>query len=205
MARAGPSKGSKLHIHMRHAEELMRLVAEGGWQAVRREPSLSMWVATMRHRYRRGVLESSIIAALEAIPGWTLKPKEVGVRQRLGELKAHVAERGWDLDVAYDAESAPLRTWVRSCRKRLGEGRLPLDTAAELEQVVGWCWQAREGRRRFLAALKAAWSEANGPALVVGGHDVSAWVDRCHADWNAGRKMPQRLKVELRQIFGWKR
>ena len=85
------------------------------------------------------------------------------------------------------------------------EGRLPLHTAAELEQVPGWCWHAGEGRRRFLAALKAARSEAQSGPLLVHGHDVSGWVLRCRDDWKSGRKMPPRLKVELRQIFGWKR
>ena len=205
MARPGPKKGSSLHVHMKHAEELSRIVAGGGWQAVRRDSSLSMWVATMRHRQRRGVLEPSIVAALEAIPGWTLEPKQVRARERLRELQAHVAERGWDLDVVYDADSASLRTWVRSCRKRFSEGRLPSYFAAELEQVPGWCWQAGDGRRRFLAALKEASSEPRDGRLIVGGHDVSDWVARCHDDWKARRKMPPRLKVELSRIFAWRR
>src|SRR5262249_19170737 len=151
--------------------------------------SLNMWVATMRHRHRRGLLDLRIVARLEAIPGWTLKPKAAGVEQRLNELKEHVAARGWDLDVAYDPESAAIRTWVRSCRKRFSGGRLPAELRVELERLQGWCWHAREGRRRFIAALKIARDEMQARGrLLVGGHDVSGWVDRCHDDWKARRK-----------------
>src|SRR5687768_17264013 len=86
--------------YRRNLDNVRRLVRQHGWAWLRTKPivdgvRLDRWVAHRRSEYNRGTIERWLIPALEALPGWTWKPRIDSQAKLLFALRGHVARHGW--------------------------------------------------------------------------------------------------------------
>lgn len=116
-------------------------------KTVVRGQRIGVAVARWRIAYRKGTLPQTMIAQLEAIPGWSWGENvDERHRRKLAVLKRFLENH--DLGEVYAArpvEGVNLRNWVTALRVGYREGRTqPLWLIRELEKLPEWSWCPRE-------------------------------------------------------------
>ena len=105
---------------------------------------LGTWVSTQRTNYTEGTLEVDHRRLLEALPGWTWRPKadqwEEGYKRLLDYVKRH-----GDACVAQSCivDGFKLGTWVSTQRSNHAKCTLDPDRERRLQSLTGWTWKAR--------------------------------------------------------------
>lgn len=127
------------------------------WYVDQDEFPLGRWVSEMRQRKRQGRLPAQRIATLEALDFvWNIRPprphahkttsREATYARWVADLYEFVQSNGHaDVPHAYvTATGRRLGSWLRNQRVAFGEGRLPAERRAALENLgVRWSLRAR--------------------------------------------------------------
>ena len=139
----------------REKERLETLGALSEWMAAaKRIPtqkssdSKEVWLAKWIHHRRRDLATKQMalerIAALEAIPGWSWEPREVGWAKTLEVLQKWMSfvkrtpTRG-----SSDATEARLATWLHHQRDDVTAKQMARERISALEAIPGWLWEPR--------------------------------------------------------------
>jgi hypothetical protein len=200
--------------HRRNIDNLRAFVRRHGWDAISRSTVLDgvnmvQWCANRRVEYHRDVLMPWIVAALEAIPGWTWDPYAAHAAERVRALRAYAAEHGLarlrQHTVARDG--SPIGRWAHRARTQYRGGRAPLELVRELESIPGWTWEPgidRQRRklellRRFVA--RKGWAALR-PSTVFDGEKLGEWMVNCRQRRRIDG-LGAWLQRELEAIPGW--
>ncbi|RIT41618.1 helicase associated domain-containing protein [Mycobacteroides abscessus] len=107
--------------------------------------ALGVWVCDKRRRYRLGMLPPGQAAALQALPGWQWSPQEANWQRGLDALTQYVDRHGGACpSSACRVGAYPVGEWVRAQREAYRHGRLPIQRAALLQDIPGWCWHHQD-------------------------------------------------------------
>ena len=114
--------------------------------------SLGVWVVSRRGDIRKGQLSPERIAALTALPGWTLNTTLAAFDSVLAVLKAFVAREGHARVHQSHVEESKgsdyqLGTWTSNQRTKFRNGRLSPEQITALASLPGWEWKPPKGPR----------------------------------------------------------
>jgi CRISPR/Cas system CMR subunit Cmr6 (Cas7 group RAMP superfamily) len=106
---------------------------------------LGAWISTQRHNKNK--LTADKQAALEAVPGWVWKRREIRNRyswkKQLAALHEYVATN----NELPKKSHGRLGVWI--CTQRINKDRLTYEKKAALEATPGWVWNMREIKNRY--------------------------------------------------------
>jgi hypothetical protein len=157
-------------------------------------------MSRLRGDYRKNILVSDRVAALEDLPGWEWDPSEADFQQRLGAVEQFVAREGHALVPAkhrepFGGEDSVLGKWVSNIRIQYRRGELLPEQVAALEVFPGWSWDPLgDEYRRTFAALEqfvAREGHARVPAdhmESLDGHDIDlgGWASKMRSQFRKG-------------------
>jgi superfamily II DNA or RNA helicase/DNA-binding XRE family transcriptional regulator len=175
---------------------------------VERSLRLGSWLNSIRDR--QSTLDQSMIARLEAFPGFVWDP--FGEAWELGftELQAHVVATGApDAQVGHVTDTGfRLGQWASVQRTTYKDGTLPANRIARLERVPGWTWDLQEQRWNEHYASLLAYAKREGHATVARAHLESGlrlgqWVRVQGRTYRRGEMRDDR-RVRLEAVPGWK-
>jgi hypothetical protein len=200
--------------HLRNAERVRAFVKAHGWDELKTNrvvdgTGLGRWVSQRRSGYRRGLLDRSLIVALEAIPGWHWDSQRYGVERYLRELRSHVSRRGWQglQQQTRTRSGVPIGNWVYNTRVAYRRKKLATWIVDRLEAIPGWTWEPRRSRQQSRVAMLASYVEEHGwdvvtTGLTVGGERLGAWISYCRVQYRKG-ELSAELVASLSAIPGW--
>jgi transcriptional regulator with XRE-family HTH domain len=115
---------------------------------------LGMWVVAQRNRHAKGTVDHDRARQLEALPGWTWRPRadqwEEGFRRLVDYIKRNGDAR---VPQSYIVDGYKLGAWA--ARQRHAEDTLDADRARRLEGLPGWTWDRGPRTDRTDAPTKA--------------------------------------------------
>jgi hypothetical protein len=169
---------------------------------------LGAWVIRHRQEFKAGKLPADRAARLESLPGWMWDTRDARWQSHLAALRAFARREGHTRVPTDHLEGdVKLGVWVVATRSRRKSGDVDDVRAAELEQMPGWAWDARE----------AAWEDAFAALVAFVGRAGHCRVPRDHVErgvrlgqwasvqqqWQrSGRLRPDRA-VRLAALPGW--
>ena len=171
---------------------------------------LGKWVSRQRGERRRGRLDATRRARLEALPEWTWGASHLlsTWEESFARLE-HFVEREGHARVpsGWRENGYQLFVWVNRQRQRFKRRQLDKVRCERLEALPGWTWSAHKGRwdeglthlRRFVereghARVPARWRED--------GFQLGQWVGMQRASHRQGALDPQR-QARLEDLPGW--
>ena len=194
---------------------LRTFLAEHAWADLRRETvvppgvRLYSWVHNRRQDYRTGRIPDWLVPELEALPGWSWRPKRDRMRANIDTVRTFVRAHGW-AGITRDsvADGLPLWEWVANRRQERRDGRLAPWIARALQAIPGWTWEPRRSRYdRNLRVLRQhvarhGWAAMAQDTRAKTGEPIGRWVNHVRVRYRAG-ELPDDLAAELERIPGW--
>lgn len=171
--------------------------------------SVALWCAAQRNEYACGDLPDERRSALEAVPGWTWRPRLSAWDEIANEVEAWMA--GHDREPRKSGDETPreearLGDWMSARRGEFKRGKLSAERVERLLAIPGWTWNAVESGwdRGFNEVV--AWYSTNDrhPIIGVGGQEgkLAQWVNCRRQDFKLGKLSDQRV-VRLEAVPGW--
>jgi len=167
---------------------------------------LDSWCARQRGLYHLGRLPVDRVSQLEAIPGWSWRPREAAWERGYDALVAiSVVEGSAAIRLDSDWDGYPVGAWVGEQRNRRSD--LPDVLRLQLEALPGWSWSVNsDSWDRHLQALDG-FAKREGHAAVPTGHlelglPLGSWVIRNRAEYRQG-KLADARAAQLEGFAGW--
>jgi hypothetical protein len=163
---------------------------------------LGQWVAVQRNS--RDQMSPDRVALLEALPGWSWKPR-IDAWETAYTLLAKFAEREAHARTAKDhmEDGFRLGDWVAD--QRANRSQLPESQRKRLESLPGWIWHARADMwQRKFALLQQFWRQ-EGHAMVPQGFiedgvNLGSWIREQRARRN---DISLERRDLLESVSGW--
>jgi superfamily II DNA or RNA helicase len=109
---------------------------------------IGQWVKVQRRFHSKGELSADRQRRLQALPGWSWNIRSARWEEGFGVLLHYVDIYGDALvPTSHAMDDFDLGAWVSTQRSFYRKGVLSSDRARRLEQLPGWAWDARRGRR----------------------------------------------------------
>ena len=174
---------------------------------------LARYVTHQREKHRKGTLEPSKAAQLEALPGWKWSFNRPAVRtlewdEWLAKLEEFAKREGHArVPGPYEVDGYPLGQWVT--RQRQIRDRLNTHRQTRLEALPGWTWDAREAQWEDALARLAAHCRSTGSAHVAAtyvtpdGFKLGRWAVTQRRQKRLGMLSAERAR-RLEQLPGWR-
>ena len=186
-----------------HARVPSDYVAEDGHR-------LGSWVVQQRFKHAQGKVDSSRVARLEALPGWTWDQASEYWRDGYERLSRFVEQRGTSLvERSYvEDDGFRLGDWVKSQRSNRRAGNLSGEREALLESLPGWLWDAvpelwEAGYGRLLRYVEQhGTSRVERSYVEDDGYRLGEWVKSQRDNRRAGVLSGKRQK-QLDMLPGW--
>ena len=143
---------------------------------------LGKWANKRRGEYRKGTLGPERIALLEALPGWSWKPRTEAFEEGLEALNRYVDEHGTaKVPIGYrdPTDGFRLGRWVQFRRLQYRAGKLSSERIALLEALPGWTWDPHAGA--FDEGIEAL------DKFIV--REGNALVPNSHMEWSCPLKV----------------
>ena len=166
--------------------------------------SLYSWAA--RQRAGRERLSKRQCRQLESIRGWAWNRKDAAWERSFDLLCAYVDVHGHPrVPRSFRSGDLALGKWVN--KQRTERYELSDERRCRLEELPGWCWDARTAAWHERLDLLRAFAVAHGHARVARNYQVhgialGAWVHRQRLAYRRGAMTPDRVTV-LEALPGW--
>ena len=212
---------------------LRAFIARRGWAglaplagvpAVQDGVDLREWLAICRSAQHGGRLSPWLVAALEAVPGFSWWPRRDRIGRKVGALRKWLSAHPLSTLEPWSGQTpkvdgVDLKAFVSESRASRRRGSLSSELSTELEALPGWRWQsARQPRvaagtplqRRRLTLLDAhirehgwvAFRGGQAGEVVVEGEPLSRWLNDCRRRRREG-ELSRWLEERLEALPGW--
>jgi hypothetical protein len=214
------TRADKLAEQHRWKLSLLReFVAKHGWSEVRAgtvvPPGVNLFTYVharrVQNRYgRRGKpMPRWLVAACEAVPGWSWDPNRDKLRHGVDTLRAFVKRHGWQLlHVDTVVDGVRLSHWCATRRQEHKRGALERWLITALEAIPDWSWDPRTTHYvRNLGVLRDhvarnGWDAFRMHTIARDGTAIGKWANHIRHVHREGR-LPAWLERELVAISGW--
>ena len=169
---------------------------------------LGQWITGQRTSYSRSTLAEDRVRCLEALPGWSWRPRADRWPDAFARLEEFVAREGYAL-VPHDHMENGFRlgAWVTAQRTSYRRSTLALDRVRRLEALPEWSWNARaSGWENAFACLErfvAREGRARVPSKhVEDGFRLGPWVGEQRKNHSRSALAQDRVR-RLEAVPGW--
>jgi hypothetical protein len=167
---------------------------------------LGGWVANQRNRAE--ALSATQRSQLEALPGWTWRPRDKSWERASATLRQYVSREGHSLVPTGHIENGfGLGRWVAKRRVLYRSGDLPAEQARWLQSQRGWTWEPRSDAWEQGFALLARYARRHGaatPPLTSSfeGFRLGHWANVQRTSYTRGKLSDDRRR-RLESLTGW--
>jgi superfamily II DNA or RNA helicase len=167
---------------------------------------LGTWVATQRHSYGEGTLDSSWIHRLEELPGWAWNTIDSRWEKGFRYLLRFIDHNGHAVvPQACVVDGYPLGKWVNKQRVEYARHTLKPERQQRLERLSSWSWNPKAGQWETGFVKLLEYVEKQGNARVpksykFGGYNLGAWVDNHRQRRNL---LDENQRRRLEAVPGW--
>jgi len=171
---------------------------------------LGSWVVQQRFNHARGRLDSSRVARLETLPGWTWDQANEYWDEGYKRLCRFVEQRGTPLvERSYvEDDGFRLGDWVKSQRSNRRAGNLSGERSELLESLSGWSWDPvadmwTDGYDRLVKYVEQhGTSRVERPYVEDDGYRLGDWVKTQRVNQRNGSLGSERA-ARLAKLLGW--
>jgi hypothetical protein len=168
---------------------------------------LGRWVEVQRERHTG--LEEPKKAALNSLPGWAWKQRDIDWEQQLAALEVVLQRLGHSrIPERLDESGMAVGRWAQAQRRAHREGRLPPELHRRLDALPRWRWSLSDAIWDETFAALEAFVRRSGDLQVPVGHreaglPLHRWLRHQHEQHRRGLISEERAQ-RLEALPGWR-